>query len=148
MTGRMTKWTPELDETLRQLWALRNQALIAEQMDLTADKVARRAKKLGLPKYKVKRRLQRNAPWRTVRHPSQEQWISVVKEHARDRRISAREVLCGNRHRPFVYTRWMAFKTILERFPNLSVLGVAKVSGFDHTAILHGLKRLQAMRAA
>lgn len=137
-----------MDQALIGLWAERNLGVIAEKMGITVDRVSRRAKHLGLPKFKVKQRENAKAAWRRRRWPSKEAWTEIAAEKAALCRVSPREVLCGALRRPAVHARWYAFQALFQRHPHVSLYGAAKISGFDHTAIMHGLKRLKQLEAA
>ena len=73
--------------------------------------------------------------------PTQGEWIGVVNECAAAAGIEPSAILGGSRHRPVGRARWQAFKTLLDRYPNYSIAGLARTSGFHHSSILYGLSR-------
>lgn len=131
-TGYYTKWTPEMDRTLTDLWGHRSRPSIGKDLGLPVGRVERRAKKLRLPRYRVGKPFE----------PTKQQWIDVATEKAHEAGVSAVRLMAGKSHKPITHARWRAFKAILERNPYLSIAGVARVAGFDHTTVLNGLKRL------
>jgi len=87
--------------------------------------------------------------WANVKcRPTKRVWVNVAKEVASETGVCAEAILQGNRNRKVVVARWEAWRRVLDSNPRYSVLGLARIAGFDHTAVLHGIKKLNAMRAA
>lgn len=128
---------PLRDEELR---GLSNHCYIAEtarRMELPLSLVTRRAKHLGL-----------DFPSEAeTKRPSKAEWVATATRKAQEARIPASHVLGGAKHRKAVKARWEAWRDILDGNRDYSINGVATVSGFDHTSILHGMKRLGGLPA-
>lgn len=122
-------WTFFMDEQLRTLWPNHSGVSIGKVMGLPHYSVVLRAKKLGL------------TPHGEKRQPSAELWISAAREQAKDG-VALKDILSGGPSRKVAKARWRAFKAVLDGNPCVSLYGLAQVSGFDHTTILHGLARL------
>lgn len=72
----------------------------------------------------------------------QRRWIAAATEQAKLAEIHPSLLLGGCRKHKVARARWAAFKQVLDNNPRLSIKRLAETSGFDHTSILHGLKRL------
>jgi hypothetical protein len=75
--------------------------------------------------------------------PTEEIWIEAATYHARSDRLKPAYVLGGRTYQRCVRARWRAWRDVLASNPKFSVLGLAQVSGFDHSTILNGLRKLQ-----
>lgn len=125
-------------EELRGLYGRFPVAQIARQMFLSPCRVTTQLRKMGLPMVKQGKLLE----------PSKAIWIEAASKHAVAAKVAPREVLAGSKSWPHVHARWKAWREILETHPKLSLAGMGRVSGFDHTTIANGLDRLAQMEAA
>lgn len=76
------------------------------------------------------------------RHPDPQAWIDAVHEALKENpSLKEVKVLAGDRRAKYAQVRWRAWKTL--RTAGYSVFGIAVISGFDHTTVLHGLRRLE-----
>lgn len=135
---RHTKWNASMDAQLRAIFCTMPLTEVAKEMGLTVSRCRARARQMGLP----------NIPIKKSHEPSRQEWIDAARQAAKEAEVSHREILVGERKHRVARARWRAFQAILEQNPKLSVAGVGRISGFDHTTILHGLKRLEELRAA
>jgi hypothetical protein len=69
-------------------------------------------------------------------------WVAAVTEEAKASELHPSLLLGGCRKYKVARARWRAFKRVLDDHPRISIKRLAIASGFDHTTILHGLKRL------
>lgn len=69
-------------------------------------------------------------------------WWLVAREEAKNGRVPCLAVVGHSRHWAAVLTRWRSWKRVLDSDADYSIASLATISGFDHTTILHGLKRL------
>lgn len=136
--SQIVNWTPAMEDRLARLWGIYLQKDIARVMGLSACQIATKARRMELP---AKPRLKKC-------EPTPEMWIAIAKKHADDAKVSVSELLAGRRPQQIVIARWKAWREILETNRDISVSGLARVSGFDHTTILLGLKRLQGASPA
>lgn len=83
--------------------------------------------------------------YKTLR-PSKETWVRLLEAEATTAVISAVKAFAGDRHRPFVHARWRAWSRA--RDLGFSVISIAEVSGFDHSSVLNGLRRLNEIESA
>lgn len=120
-----------------RLWGIYPATKIGRIMGLSPARVAGKAKRLELP----------DRPHRMLYEPRRADWIRVVSAHAKAQQLAPREVMAGRKFRPAVIARWRAFQQMLDEFPNMSMAGLGRVSGFDHTSILHGLRRINGKTA-
>lgn len=81
----------------------------------------------------------------TAVSPTDGEWIGAVKTEADLAGVDYRKVLAGARLPQIVFARWRAFQRILDEFPNYSIAGLARTSGFHHSSILYGVSRLAGM---
>lgn len=128
---RRTNWTPEMDDKLRRLWGSRSAEAIADAMGLTGCRVRCRARALGLSLPAM----------RNVYQPPRADWIEIATRRAQEAKLAPRDVLQGCRLKAVARVRWAAFQEVLDKHPSCSVAGLARLTGFDHTGILHGLRR-------
>lgn len=137
MTNYAFRWSPELDQRLRDMWPFYGPDTISKALHLSARRVRERAKKLNLP----------TIPYREMLSPSKDEWVQIASQKAREARIRPSDVLAGCRYPAAVRARWEAWDEVLGLNPHYSIAGVARVSGFDHTTILNGLSRLRGAAA-
>lgn len=78
--------------------------------------------------------------------PSREEWVAAATRAAREAHLRPGDVMAGCRLRAAVRARQKAWRRILEAHPHVTVAGLARVSGFHWTSILHGLGRLSRRR--
>lgn len=78
--------------------------------------------------------------------PSREEWIAAATGAAKEARLRPGDVMAGCRLRAAVRARQKAWRHVLEAYPHVTVAGLARVSGFHWTSILHGLGRLNRRR--
>lgn len=77
--------------------------------------------------------------------PTDEEWHRIASEEAAKANIRIAHVVGPSNVRAHAQARWRAWRRILDENPHCSIAGVARVSGWDHTSLLSGLKRLDAM---
>lgn len=73
--------------------------------------------------------------------PSKQEWIAAATLAAQEGRVSPSDVMAGVIRPNITAARWRAWKALLEANPKLSVAGVARVSGFDHSSLLHSFRK-------
>ena len=120
-------------QRLIELWPHNSLDQLAMALGRSRTTVRARAIKLGL-KPKRLQRLGRTEPPASA-------WINAASHEAREAGLRPNLVLAGCRHREFAFARARAFKTVLDAHPNCSIAGLGRVSGFDHTTILAGVRR-------
>jgi len=134
-------WTEEMDSRLRELWPRMSGAKIAKIFDLPVERVRRRVRALGLPSHRVVRYGKKSG------QPAR----NVLEQAYRDQAGPAapfKDIALGERHQAACIARWRAFQIVLCTVPGVTIAGVARVAGYDHTTILHGLNRLRELEAA
>lgn len=98
----------------------------------------------------MSRALTRRGPGKTHRYratqPPAEAWIAAAHAAARETLTEPSDVLGGSTKPRCALARRLAWKAVLADFSDCSVAGLARVSGFDHTAILYSLGRLKRNR--
>ncbi len=129
---RITIWTDDMEAQLKAMWGCIMLKDISQAMGLSEERLRHRAKRLGLPL----------KPLRRLYEPTKAVWIDKASIRARELRQAPREVLAGAKGKKPSLARWRAWKDVLDEFPCCSIAGVARISGFDHTSVLHGLRRL------
>lgn len=134
-------WTYPERKKLRELWLKIPSAEIGKILGRTSHAVRSYAQILHLPHYS-------QGVVAKFWEPSEQEWIAIATRHAEEARIKPSKLLAGCRTKPACIARWKAWEAVLASNDNYSIAGVARVSGFDHSSIIHGLKRLEAMRAA
>lgn len=124
-------WTPEMDETIRQMWPHANCPAIADAIGVGRTAIWKHATRgLGLP---PKRKYVATNPPRVA-------WIKAATIAARNAGLSYDEVIGGRTHAA-AQARWEAYAAILEKYPRVSLAGLGRVSGYHHATIMHGLLR-------
>lgn len=137
MTNYAFRWPPELDQRLREMWPFYSLWAISREFHLSTRRIRERAKKLGLP----------IVAYRDMLSPSKEEWVRIAREKAVEAKVRPSDVMAGCRHKGAVLARWKAWEAVLRANPHYSIAGVARISGYDHTAILNGLNRLAGAKA-
>lgn len=135
---KFTNWTPVLDDWLKELWGSGSMEAIAREMNLTPRRVKTRALKLGLPTPRLARTYE----------PTKQDWIEIATAHADAARLNRVKLLAGTRTRPYTDARWRAWRDLMARHPHVSFAGAGRISGFHHTSVISGVRRLAAMGAA
>lgn len=131
-------WTAFLDNALRELWDSHTVREITEKIGISNTPIYARANLLGLPTHRR---------YRKINKPPHQVWVNAAKAEAAASGVKAKEIICGVKRQPVAEARWRAFRAVLDQHPECSIYGLARVSGFDHTSILHGLARLQGKSA-
>jgi hypothetical protein len=126
-----TRWTSEMDAQLKALWGTRSAQAVAYALSLSGPRVRLRAVKLGLSYPGIKQ----------IYQPPRRAWIEIATRRALEAKLAPKDVIQGCRLKAVARVRWAAFQEVLDRYPICSVAGLARLTGFDHTGILHGLRR-------
>lgn len=74
--------------------------------------------------------------------PSSDEWFAAAYAAARETQTRPADVLSGSPKPRCALARRIAWQAVLDGNPRVSVAGLGRVSGFDHTAILWSLGRL------
>lgn len=135
---RKMVWTEELDSALRSMWPQMPGAAVARRMNLHVEKIYCRAARLGLQKY----------PLRRIYEPPRAAWLEIATRHAIEHGVAPRDVIEGYKGRAVHKARWSAFREMLSAYPESSIAGLARTTGFDRTAIMHGLRRINGATVA
>jgi hypothetical protein len=129
-------WTTDEYTALSVLWGRHTPEEIGACLGRTAGAVYARAQIVGL--VGIKRRFR----------PTKSAWITTATEIAAQAGLNVTELLAGSKKRPYAIARWRAWRVMLDMSPNVSIAGVARISGHDHTTVLHGLARLSGRSVA
>lgn len=128
-----TIWTDDMDARLKELWPTHSLATISFALGLSVARVRRRAvNDLHLSAPTLDRLYQ----------PSKQDWIKAATDQAIKAKVRPSDVMAGSRTRAISFARWRAWKAVLDENPHVSIAGVARISGFDHTSVLNGIARL------
>lgn len=130
-------WMTSEDRIVREMWGKHSMREIARVLGRNQSTVFHNAARMGLPKIKTLR----------LGEPPADEWVEIATQHALEAGLSPGEFLAGCKLRRASKARWRAWRAILDRDHRYSVAGVARVSGFDHTSVLHGLAQVAAGRA-
>lgn len=128
-------WTPDMDAELTGLRRGNSILAISGWMQLSFGSVQRRCRKLKLPHENIDRRKRGE--------PTRQEWEAIATECAKAAGVCPFKVMAGCVANGAARARGVAWKTALDRCPRWSIAGVARVSGFHHTAIMAALKRIQ-----
>lgn len=128
-------WTPEMDRQLFDLCQEMHMTAASRAMGINIERVQRRVHRLGIPCISV----------REAKMPTKGEWIAAATRAALAAGINPTHVMRGSCQRSHVRARWAAWKAILDQNPNYSIKGLSVVSGFDHSTLLHGMKRLKQL---
>lgn len=74
--------------------------------------------------------------------PPTEAWFDFASEEARKLNCRPADVLGPSKRRRHVVARWRAWHALKQAYPYCSVAGIARVTGYDHTTIRYGIRRL------
>lgn len=92
----------------------------------------------------------KRGPGKTQRYratqPPVSAWLSAAHAAARETLTKPSDVLAGSTKGRCALARRIAWQAVLDAFPDVSIAGLARVSGFDHTSILSSLGRRKASR--
>jgi hypothetical protein len=69
-------------------------------------------------------------------------WISAATCAAQEAGIKPGAIIGGSMQKNVCMARWMAWKRLLDSNPRYSLAGLARVSGWHHTTIMYGMRRL------
>lgn len=72
-------------------------------------------------------------------------WRRMASIEANSRGLCPVRLLAGDKHRVFVTARWHVWRELY--VGGCSFASIARASGFDHTTIMHGLRRLRGESA-
>ncbi len=133
-----TYWNPARDADLAYLGELHHMAGAARVMRISPQKVAARAKLLGL---NILTQEQASTP-------TKGEWIGAATKEAIAACVEPSAILRGSRERRHIYARWRAWQRLLDENPSYCPVGIAKVSGFDASTVWNGLWRLRKINAA
>lgn len=130
-------WSEELDARLVELWPRHTVVEMADILCISRERINLRGLKLGL------------APIRraVLFAPSKAEWIALATHAATEARVRPSDVMAGSKTSAAVKARWRAWKAALELNPRYTVAGVARTSGWDHSTILHSIKRMGGVSA-
>lgn len=78
--------------------------------------------------------------------PSRESWIDAATGAAAAFGLRPSDVLGGKLGAKYAKARSIAWQAVLEAFPKVSVAGLARVSGYNHTSILSSIGTLKRNR--
>lgn len=123
---------PLIDQTITELSAEHNISQISRALEMTIPAVKNRGKKLGLTFLTKKE----------CGEPSKGEWIHHGTVQGYLAGVPPRLLLGGSKAGRVAMARWKAFGAILDSNPRFSIAGVARVSGFHHATVLHGLKKI------
>lgn len=131
-----TYWNPARDAELAYLGEIHHLAGTARVMRVSSQKVAQRAKLLGLELLTQEQ----------ASTPTKGEWIGAATKEAIAACIAPIHVLRGSRVRTHIYARWRAWQRLLDENPNYCPKGIATVSGFDYSTVSNGLWRLRSVK--
>lgn len=77
--------------------------------------------------------------------PTDGEWIGAAMAEGELAGVNYKRILGGDRQAPVALARWKAFKRILDEYPNYSVAGLARTSGYHHSTVMYGIRRLEGM---
>lgn len=139
----MTYWKVTEVRKLREMWPAHTVAEIFAEIGRSESAIRHMGLrlKLGPPFYRKKNMAPQFEP------PASE-WIRVATQCAILAGACPKRVISGERTGALSRVRWRAFRHLLDSNPNWSAAGLGRVSGFDHTSILRGMRRLETLEAA
>lgn len=143
-------WSADEIALLEELYPTRmTRREIADRIGRSEASISCAAYTFGLTRPARLKKLKPVRPPRKERHePPDVVWIAAATEAAREGRLSPGKVLSGDKQPKYCEARWRAWKSVLAIDPVYSVGGLARVSGWNHTSILAGLKRLKEIDAS
>ncbi len=80
--------------------------------------------------------------------PSYRSWFDAACIAARDHDVLVARVVGNCRRKSTTKARWAAWHALVTKNPNYSINQIAKVGGFDHTSVLHAMRRIAEGGAA
>lgn len=131
-------WTEMHDQRFRYLANEYHLAAVAREMGIPSYTAWKHARRL-----KVKP-LYRSETWT----PTEGEWIGAATQAALEAGIYPQWVLGTGSTRRVSRARWKAWKMLLDSNPDFTLAGVGRASGYDHTSVRYGLRRLAQMEAA
>lgn len=122
-----------MDAQLIALWGTEPMREMIQKMGLSYSRISNRARTLGL----------QLADQRSIYEIPKQEWKRIATERAISAGVAPRDVIEGYVGcKRVIRARWKAFRDTLVVYPRCSIAALARVSGFDRTAIMHGLVRL------
>lgn len=131
--GGMTRWTHAEDQSLHELWSQAPMTKIMRALP------GRRYSQLAQRAMAISAGSRAQYRW-----PSTEVWVETVRQESERVGAPFPRSLASIRGR-CALARWRAFERLSREY---SLAGIGRVSGFDHTSVIHGLRRLAELRAA
>lgn len=128
-------WTPYWDAKLREIAPMMTAQEASDLLGVHRDTLVTRARRIGRPFPKVK----------TLNQPTSDEWIQAASVEAAQAGVRVGDVLAGDRRPGPCVARWRAWKRVLDSNPRYSIIGVARISGFDHSTIIVSQRRLRAL---
>lgn len=86
-------------------------------------------------------------PSTEARTPPQEIWTAAATQAATEAGVPLAQVVGPFKNRKAATARWRAWKHVLDQNPQYSIAGLGRASGWDHSSIIWGLRRLGGMPA-
>lgn len=127
------RWTPDQDDALRSVFANGLSDIeIGARLGRTDHSILQRRKVLEL--YRTKTYVTRRMGKKT--------WIALASDAALAADLPLDDVLGRARGRKVTLARWQAWKA--GRAAGYCIAGIGAASGFHHTSVLFGLRRLDA----
>jgi hypothetical protein len=139
MTGK--PWTYPERKKLRELWHKMPSDEIGKILGRTSHAVRTYAHVLHLPHYS-------HGVIAKFWEPTADEWLAIATKQAIAANVKPSKLLAGCRTKKACVARWKAWKEILASNDNYSIAGVARVAGYDHSSVIHGVRRLESMGAA
>lgn len=131
------RWTPDQDAALRSVFAKGLSDIeIGARLGRTDHSILQRRKVLEL--YRTKTYVTRRMGKKT--------WIALATDAALAADLPLDDVLSRARGRKVTLARWQAWKA--GRAAGYCIAGIGAASGFHHTSVIFGLRRLDAGAAA
>lgn len=124
------RWLPRHDAVVAAQYGTIPVKQIAQTLRRTPSAINTRAANLNLAKRQQPR-------------PKASRWIELATAEAQRRVIDLDDVLGGARKGALA--RWYAFRTL--RTEGASLHGIAAVTGFDHSTVHNGLRRIRDIEA-
>lgn len=91
------------------------------------------------------------AAWQRARcgavEPSKALWIAIATEEAFKAGLDPEDVIDGYKGHKAAKCRWRAWRRLLDMPAGYTVAGVGRISGWSHTDIAYGMRRLLGIPA-
>ncbi len=81
------------------------------------------------------------------KQPSQSHWQRVATQEAEAAGLDPVKLLAGVKTRGYPQARWRAWARLKAEDHRYSLIGIGRVSGFDHSSVHHGLNRISGETA-